>query len=186
MTTRFKRKRVTNIRLTKSKSYDFKSKIMHLWYRRGLRTKPRNREAQCLSCVILRGSSPSPCVRHGSTVLAACPALTSPSRKWSRWITSAEMCWEETLLFPFTHSGWAGPWNYECHQLKSMTSQNLSWKCCLHPVLPPLPHLGVEELCQSRHARDLLEWIRQTFSLERCPRLSVPLFSMFMPSQMCA
>lgn len=82
--------------------------------------------------------------------------------------------------------GAAVPRNCECHQLKSMTSQNLSWECCLHPVLPALPHLGVEELCQSRHARDLLEWIRQTFSLERCPRLLVPLFSMFMSSQMCA
>ena len=157
---------------------------MHLWYRKVLRTKPRYREAQCLSCVSLHGSSPTSCVKHRSTVLAVHPALTSPFSMWSRWTTSAVMCWEETLLFPFPHSGCSWPLKLQVpsikkHDISKSDLEILPSSCCF-------PHLGVEELCQSWHALDLLEWIRQTFSLERCTRLLVPLFSLLMSSQMGA
>ena len=160
---------------------------MHSWYRKVLRTKLRYRQTQCLSCVSLQGSSPSSCTRHRSIVLAACPAaMTSPFSKWSRWTTSAVMCWEYTLLFPFPHSGCTWLLKLQAPSIKKQDISKNDLEMLTSPVLPPLLHLGVEELCQSQHALHFLQWIRQTFSLERGARLSVPLFSLLMSSQMLA
>lgn len=108
MATKLKRKRVKNIRLIISKTYDnavwkvkcYKGGMERSW---GLN---RYGEAQGLYSISLHGSS---CVKQRSSVLAACAALTSPSCKWNRWSTSAAMCWQETLLFPFPHSGCSWP-----------------------------------------------------------------------------
>lgn len=189
MTTRFRRKRVKNIRLTNSKSYGNAALRVKLCICGTERCWGQNRGtgkhsacplsahmAQALHPVSSTGVQCWQCVQHW-------PVLSVSGADGPQVLQCAE---RRHFFFHSLTVGAADPWNYKSHQLKSMPSQNLIWKCCLPPVFPPLPHLGVEELCQSWHALDVLEWIRQTFSLESRTRLLVPLFSLLLSSQMCA
>lgn len=109
MITKLKRKRVKIIKLINSKAYDnatLKVKWCLGCMERSWGLNRGMEKHRACTVVSLHGSS---CVKQRSSVLAACAALTSPSCKWNRWSSSAAMCWQETLLFPFPHSGCSWP-----------------------------------------------------------------------------